>query len=123
MLSLEASNPIIVGTEKWNTAEVQENDYKIAIMNLFKYFKNIWINALIKFMKTITNSIQMEAVQDMAIEFNKEIELLTKFKTERKLEIKNLACQTKISKLILNKRFQRMKERISGFKSKVENNN
>lgn len=105
MLSLEASNPIIVGTEKWNTAEVQENDYKIAIMNLFKYFKNIWINALIKFMKTITNSIQMEAVQDMAIEFNKEIELLTKFKTERKLEIKNLACQTKISKLILNKRF------------------
>lgn len=103
----------------WSTRKY----YKIAIMNLFKYFKNIWINALIKFMKTITNSIQMEAVQDMAIEFNKEIELLTKFKTERKLEIKNLACQTKISKLILNKRFQRMKERISGFKSKVENNN
>lgn len=65
----------------------------------------------------------MKAVQDMAIEFNKEIELLTKFKTERKLEIKKFGCQTKISKLILNKRFQRMEERTSGVKSKVENNN
>lgn len=61
MSLLDPNNPTTMGPEKWNTAEAQENDYKMAIMNLFKDFKKIWINALMMSMKTITNTIKNES--------------------------------------------------------------
>lgn len=43
----EASNPIAIGPEKSNLAEAQDNDFKIAIMNMFKTLEGILVNALI----------------------------------------------------------------------------
>lgn len=60
----------------------------------------------------------MKIIQDMKIEFNEEIQLLKKMRTEIKLEMKTLECQTKTSEVSLAS--MDMKEKILNLADKVE---
>lgn len=62
----------------------------------------------------------MKIPQDMQVEFNKEIELLKKFQTEIKLEMKNWGCLTKATQAGLPNMLQGMEERFSGCEEKKE---
>lgn len=54
MSPLEFSSPAAISPQKYNTAEAQGKDFKIAIMNMFKILKENRIFQLIKSMKTQT---------------------------------------------------------------------
>lgn len=81
----EATNPIVLGSKESKLAEVQDKDFKIAIMSMFKDLKDTvnkcpnedWENA------NSWNEI-MKPIQDMKTEFNKEIQLLKETQTEIK---------------------------------------
>ena len=52
MFPPEASNPIAAGHEKCNIAEAYVKDFKMAIMNMLKKFKDDKINPLMSSVKT-----------------------------------------------------------------------
>lgn len=81
----EATNPIVLGSKESILAEVQDKDFKIAVMSMFRDLKdnvNKWLNEDWE----TTNSWDeiMKPIQDMKTEFNKEIQSLKEAQTEIK---------------------------------------
>lgn len=68
-------------------------------MNMFKNLKEDLMN------NVNTHTQLNEKIQDMNIEFNKDIELLKKSPTEMKLKMKNSGSQTKDSGKSLTNKF------------------
>lgn len=66
MSLMEPSNPTALGPEKYNVAEAQDKDLKLALMNMVKDLKS-QISPVKKFMKTQTvegnerNSLRFES--------------------------------------------------------------
>lgn len=58
----------------------------------------------------------MKTAQDMKV----ETEPLKKTQTEIKLEMKNLACQTRSSEVSLTNRLKDREEKLSGIKDEIE---
>lgn len=83
-------------------------------VDLYKTLKEIHENAYKQFNKI------MKTIKGMKVEFIKEIESLRKIQTKRKLEMKILVCQIKITVVSLTNRLQYKKKRFSGFEDKVE---
>lgn len=70
----QGSKLTVTGTQKTNLAETHHKDLKIAIMKMFKLIKEEWNerpNEDWQYKQTTEET--MEIVQDMKVEFNKEI--------------------------------------------------
>ena len=73
----------MLGPEKDNWAKANKNHFIIAIVDIFKDLKEDMNKFLNEEHKNTSNWIKI--IQDIKIEFNKEVESLKKIQTERKL--------------------------------------
>lgn len=79
----EASNSVVLGPEKSSLAEVLNKYFKISITYMFKDLRYDSVNTVI-----YQQMKQQKIIQEMNIEFNKEVKYLKKTQTKIKMEMK-----------------------------------